>query len=1002
MATDYGGGVAAYVTVLFLILFGVNYHLDSKRRPVSAETTFKITSQSWKALSSRSETANYVLLTTRIISFLWFVSVSFSARLRYYDVVKNRGGEYFKWFTHWNIMILVIYFGIVTLLSMIHVSDVSVQEMHYEQGVLSCYEKFIADKLQSISPLHRTKLSKVARAIGNVCCINAPMVTLIIFGFLNPEMEFWNITAHLVQTGIIFTDYTLSADVVHAEGYKWNVLFIYTYSCFVWIFRAAGIISYPYFFLDTGAFGEFAFVIYTGLLILNGIFFFVVYVLFRVVKTKYLVPPDLHGELLQVHGNDEDTDSIDGEYDVVVVGLGAHGSAIASNLASRGYKVLGIEQCPDFRKVTQSSGSRMSGNPAGSSHGGSRVIRTAYFEDSRYVPLVQRALALWKSLNQDYMEHGGTRATHGEVKGERGRGGLLAMTGGLMIGKKGDGAGLGIISGTLQAAKEHNLAVEELTAEQVKARYTFVAPNGSQATPDEGSSRDKSNSIPVFNLQPDEVAIYETEAGVLAPEKCVEWLQFRAENPSIPIGQVQQRSLPASAPKPVPAKLIFDTMVTGYIVRKGKRRGHAAAADAAAISSGTSSTPHCSHPHSKQRNESEMDGGDLELGPMLVGEATKEEEEEDDDDDEEEGCVVVETMKASTRFSNSRIKTSSGHNDNDKGNRNDGWGVPAKRKARYKARQLVLAAGSYLPALIDRNYGDKEDSTAATAASTSSSSSSGSSSRMGKELQFLRDLQVVRRTAFWFEPRGESTSTSTGAERGGLAHIPLYLWDLPDKSAFYGFPSGIDGRPGAKVSFHCYPEIEHLHGIQEEKAQYKDDYLVTLQHYDHVRPEEISREVGVRETQRMRHYLKDRLLPLFPPGGRGNDNDNDNDGCVSRGKIDSDDGYPRCVGSSVCQYTNTPSEHFLLDFLSVEEEASSSPSQRISQHPPSSLSSQQKRRVLVCSCCSGHGFKFTTVIGEVAADMLEGKYSKSSDTTEENLLDISLFSFESHLREGRE
>jgi sarcosine oxidase len=36
----------------------------------------------------------------------------------------------------------------------------------------------------------------------------------------------------------------------------------------------------------------------------------------------------------------------------------------------------------------------------GSSHGRSRIFRTAYFEDPRYVPLLKRALVLWKVICQ--------------------------------------------------------------------------------------------------------------------------------------------------------------------------------------------------------------------------------------------------------------------------------------------------------------------------------------------------------------------------------------------------------------------------------------------------------------------------------------------------------------------------------------------------------------------------------------------------------------------------
>ena len=72
-------------------------------------------------------------------------------------------------------------------------------------------------------------------------------------------------------------------------------------------------------------------------------------------------------------------------YDVIVIGLGGMGSAAAAHLATRGLRVLGLEQFGRLHKL-------------GSSHGHSRIIREAYFEAPEYVPLVQRAYVLWREL----------------------------------------------------------------------------------------------------------------------------------------------------------------------------------------------------------------------------------------------------------------------------------------------------------------------------------------------------------------------------------------------------------------------------------------------------------------------------------------------------------------------------------------------------------------------------------------------------------------------------
>src|ERR1700716_3787334 len=91
------------------------------------------------------------------------------------------------------------------------------------------------------------------------------------------------------------------------------------------------------------------------------------------------------------------------EYDVIVVGLGAMGSATLYELARRGKRVLGLEAFGP-------------GHQLGSSHGESRVIRLAYYEHPNYVPLLERAYELWAELEQ------------------RSGAELLHITGGLMIG----------------------------------------------------------------------------------------------------------------------------------------------------------------------------------------------------------------------------------------------------------------------------------------------------------------------------------------------------------------------------------------------------------------------------------------------------------------------------------------------------------------------------------------------------------------------------------------
>ena len=73
------------------------------------------------------------------------------------------------------------------------------------------------------------------------------------------------------------------------------------------------------------------------------------------------------------------------QFDVVVIGLGATGSAALYHLARRGVRACGIERFAP-------------GHDRGSSHGETRMIRLGYFEHPSYVPLLRRTYALWREL----------------------------------------------------------------------------------------------------------------------------------------------------------------------------------------------------------------------------------------------------------------------------------------------------------------------------------------------------------------------------------------------------------------------------------------------------------------------------------------------------------------------------------------------------------------------------------------------------------------------------
>ncbi|MCC6676550.1 MAG: N-methyl-L-tryptophan oxidase [Phycisphaerales bacterium] len=162
-------------------------------------------------------------------------------------------------------------------------------------------------------------------------------------------------------------------------------------------------------------------------------------------------------------------------YDVIIIGSGTMGIAAAAELARRDAMVLALDQ---FSVP----------NPFGEHHGGARMFRSSYYEHPDYVPLLKSAFAGWKRL-----------------EGETGRS-LFHVTGGLYLGPA-DGD---LINGALRAGREHGLEIDLL--DDVRARFPRFRP------PDAFS------------------ALFETAAGVLRPEACIEAFAAVARDHGATIG----------------------------------------------------------------------------------------------------------------------------------------------------------------------------------------------------------------------------------------------------------------------------------------------------------------------------------------------------------------------------------------------------------------------------------------------------------------------------------
>ncbi len=150
-------------------------------------------------------------------------------------------------------------------------------------------------------------------------------------------------------------------------------------------------------------------------------------------------------------------------FDTIVVGLGALGSAAVYHLARHGQRVLGLDRFAPPHTL-------------GSTHGGSRIIRKAYFEGQQYLSLLERAYPLWRDLEA--------------VSGQS----LLNLCGCLNIGLPQSQ----IVAASRGSAQAQGLPYEVLSREDVRQRF------------------------PAFHLPEGHVAVWDPEAGLIPPERCVE------------------------------------------------------------------------------------------------------------------------------------------------------------------------------------------------------------------------------------------------------------------------------------------------------------------------------------------------------------------------------------------------------------------------------------------------------------------------------------------------
>jgi N-methyl-L-tryptophan oxidase len=149
-------------------------------------------------------------------------------------------------------------------------------------------------------------------------------------------------------------------------------------------------------------------------------------------------------------------------YDVIIVGAGSVGMAAGYELAKQGVRTLLLDTYDPPHTM-------------GSHHGDTRIIRYAYGEGAKYVPLVLRAKALWKELE--------------ELSGVS----LFAQTGVLSAGS----LDCQFLQEVQESAKQFSLPLEVLPAHEVNERW------------------------PGITLPEDFYGCLEPDSGFLFPERCI-------------------------------------------------------------------------------------------------------------------------------------------------------------------------------------------------------------------------------------------------------------------------------------------------------------------------------------------------------------------------------------------------------------------------------------------------------------------------------------------------
>ena len=205
----------------------------------------------------------YLLFITRFVSFYYICGVSVAANY------VLQGGRQWFYFTLWNVELLSIYYMLATCASIIGF-------VYSKTNRFLRPDRPVGETEPVVWSSHAIRFGHMIHVLFQVCGGTAILVTLVNFTVLNPNMVFWNVSAHLIPILTILVEFFLNNMFVHFQHLPYNLTWAFLYLIFIWPVVVLGNISfwpYPFLALDTYV----CYFWYTGLVIVDVLCYSIFY-----------------------------------------------------------------------------------------------------------------------------------------------------------------------------------------------------------------------------------------------------------------------------------------------------------------------------------------------------------------------------------------------------------------------------------------------------------------------------------------------------------------------------------------------------------------------------------------------------------------------------------------------------------------------------------------------------------------------------------------------------